>query len=200
MAKHHFSYRITAAAKWAERSDRKWKEGVRFINRIRDDIRILNLKPNRIAVFDKTKFRLFSKNVKQVGIRGGYVLFFYCTASVSQIFRGQPRRFRSNDFNSALTCFTTIFADGTIGPLYLETRKKFPASLLNLLPENTYLSYNPPTKKKGERRGEKSTCAYLNKSFELGTFRTRSMLLSDNEASFKTQKCRELEAEKRMNI
>ena len=74
--RNHLSYRITAVAKWSEKSKSKWKEGLDYIKRIRNDINILKLPLNRIACFDKTKFRLFSVGVKHVGIRGGYVSYF----------------------------------------------------------------------------------------------------------------------------
>jgi hypothetical protein len=77
--KQHLSYRLTSVAKWSENSRRKWKEGIRHIESIREDIKLLNLPDYKVAAIDKVKFRLMSKNVRQVGIRGGYgiICFFF---------------------------------------------------------------------------------------------------------------------------
>lgn len=195
--KNHLSYRITAVAKWSEKSHSKWKEAIDYISRIRNDIKLLRLPLNKVACFDKTKFRLFTVGVKQVGIRGGCVLhlfylfhLFPTTLIVFSFSSGQPRRFRCNDIGKALTVYSTLVADGTIGPLYIETNKPFDSEILERLPPETYAEYIPP---KTVRRGERGTIAYLEKSFSNRTYVKKDMVLSDNEASFKTELVRDLE-------
>jgi hypothetical protein len=192
--KHHLSYRVTAVAKWSEDSPKKWKECLRFIQRIRDDIRVLKLPLNKIAAVDKVKFRLMTKNVKQIGIRGGYVLV--SCVSLSHSGSGQPRRFRCHQVQEGLTVYTTLVADGTLGPLYIESRKPFPLDLR--VPSETYVEYIPKTKKKSERRGEEGMIGYLENSFRNTTLVANDMLLSDNEPSFKTELIRDMECEKSM--
>jgi len=142
--RNHLSYRITTCAKWSEKSRRKWKEAISYINYIRKDIRILKLPLNKIACFDKTKFRLFSVGAKQIGIRGG----------------GQPRRFICRDLGSSLTVYSTLVVNGTVGPLYIESRKPIPQNVQ--LPPDTFIEYISP---KTKRSGETGAVAYLERSF-----------------------------------
>lgn len=72
--RNHFSFRTTAVAKWSENSKSKWNEAVKYIKSTREDIKLLKLPLNKVACFDKTKFRLFSEGAKQVGIKGGCVV------------------------------------------------------------------------------------------------------------------------------
>jgi len=166
------SYRTTACAKWSEKSKRKWNEAIDYLNYIRKDIKILKLPLNKIACFDKTKFRLFSVGTKQVGIRGG----------------GQPRRFVSRELGHSLTVYSTLVADGTVGPLYIESNKPIPRDLN--LPPQTHIEYIP---RKQYRRGERGTISYLEKCFSNKTFVDRDLVLCDNESSFKTELVKDLE-------
>ncbi len=89
-----------------------------------------------------------------------------------------------------------LVGNGTLGPLYIETATKYKKNIDDKLPESTYLEYIPPTKNKKDRRGERGFIAYLEKCFSLKTLSKGDLLLTDNEASFKTELVKDLESSK----
>jgi hypothetical protein len=123
-------------------------------------------------------------------------LFIYLYLLYCLLISGQPRRFRSHDVQNALTVYTTLVSDGTTGPLYIQTRKPIPSDIE--LPPETYIEYIPKTKKSSDRRGEEGVIAFLETSFRKNTFVNYDMIISDNEASFKTDLVKAMEAEHRM--
>ena len=97
---------------------------------------------------------------------------------------------------NSLTVYSTLVADGTLGPLFIETKKPFPIEVMERLPRETYVEYVPA---KSARRGERGTIAYLEKSFSQKTYVDRDMILSDNESSFKTELVKDLESSHSMS-
>lgn len=81
--------------------------------------------------------------------------------------------------------YSLIVSDGTTGPIFLTTDKKFNDNIE--MPPECYIEYIPATKKISERRGERGMLAFLEKSISDTTLVPGDLLLSDNEASFKTQ-------------
>ena len=81
-------------------------------------------------------------------------------------------------------------ADGTVGPLYIETSKPYPLEIVKnfllISSLNIFLS-------KQNRRGETGTIAFLEYSFSKKTFVPNDYIISDNEASFKTELVKEIE-------
>jgi hypothetical protein len=84
-------------------------------------------------------------------------------------------------------------ANGTLGPLYIETSKTYENSILELLPPETFLEYIPKTKDKKSRRGERGYVAFMEKSFGDHTLNEGDLFITDNEKSLKTELGRDLE-------
>lgn len=68
----HLSYRNGSLAKWSEKSPSKYKEAFEYLKKLRKFIARKRIGPEHIYAFDKTKFYLDTRRVKQLSIKGGY--------------------------------------------------------------------------------------------------------------------------------
>jgi len=165
LRRKHLSYQLTNAAKYfVENSESKYQEAVSFIKRVR----ALKLRPDQIVCLDKTKFYYSSLKIKHIGIKGG----------------GTPRRFRMNR-GSPDTVYTMLVGNGTLSPLYIETSRKFGQH--DKIPPDVHLEYLP---RNTFRRGETGVLRCLKFQTRNDFFQRGDLILTDNEASFKTEKVR----------
>lgn len=179
----HFSYHDTAIANWSEFSLKKRKDVIDYINRIR----MKQIPHNKIATVDKTRVYLDSHRVRHISIKGGYyIISFYLRLTT---LRGQPRRYRSNRGRSVVI-YSMLVADGTLGPLYVETNFNFGSIDDKDLPKETYLHYLP---KNTKRRGESGFLHYLKHCVRTKSLVKQDLLITDNERSFKTLKVKSYE-------
>jgi len=164
MKRQHLSLLEPSIAKGAELNKEKVQEAVHFL----DFVKSLNKKPIQIAVLDKTKFYYDSRRVKHVSIQGG----------------GRPRK-KLLSRGAPDTMYSLLVANGTLGPLYIESSVK--KNVKNV----TYDS------KKGDvvflhkhtrRRGETGMLNFIENCVADKTLLEGDLLLTDNEASFKTKK------------
>lgn len=95
---------------------------------------------------------------------------------------GRPRRFKS-DRGPPTTMYSLIVADGTCGPVYLQSSQRASLVLRNYF-RNVTIDFVPL---KCARRGEEGMLAFLNQCIGDGTLVRGDLLLSDNEPSFKTK-------------
>lgn len=165
MKRNHLSLQNPSTAKGAEIMSTKFEEAVQCLKQIK----ALNKDPGQIAVMDKTKFYNDSHRVKHVSIKGG----------------GRPRRQKSSR-GQPLCMYSFLVADGTLGPLYLETSTK-KHLLTGIKSDYAYIVH---TKINEKRRGETGFFRFLKTCLEDNYLNRGDVLLTDNEASFKTPKIR----------
>ena len=151
-----------STAKGSELMEMKREEGIRCL----EDIKALKKSPGQIAVMDKTKFYNDSHRVKHISIKGA----------------DRPRK-RKSSRGSVITMYSFLVADGTVGPLYLETNVKN-HTLCNLNSEYGYIKYLSRSAKK---RGEKGMLLFLQTCVEANYLNPGDVLMTDNESSFKTK-------------
>jgi hypothetical protein len=162
LKRRHLSLQDPSTAKGAELMEVKRAEGIKCL----EELRSLKKDPGQIAVIDKTKFYNDSHRVKHISIKGA----------------GRPRKSKSSR-GSVLCMYSFLVADGSVGPLYLETNVKKHA-LNNINSEYGYIKY---LSKKEKRRGEKGFLLFLETCVEYKYLNEGDVLLSDNESSFKTK-------------
>jgi len=163
MKRRHLSLQEASTAKGSEMMEIKYEEAVKCL----EEIRSLNKSPGQIAVMDKTKFYNDSHRVKHIGIKGA----------------GRPRR-RKSSRGSPLCMYSFLVADGSLGPLYLETTIKS-HTLTNLQSKFGFIKY---LSKKGEKRGERGYLLFLETCVDYLYLLPGDVLITDNENSFKTKK------------
>lgn len=164
LKRSHLSLQKPSIAKGSELMSEKIQEAVECLRRIRS----YNKAPSQIAVLDKTKFYNCSETVKHIGPKG-------C---------GRQRK-KKLSRGSSITMYSLLVADGTLGPLYLETNTKKYAEFVNVKTDYGYIVYRPKNEKK---RGEKGMLDFLLTCVRDGYLNPGDLLLTDNESSFKTDK------------
>ncbi len=175
MKRTHLSLQNPSTAKGAELLEVKLAEGIRCL----EDLRALKKFPGQIAVMDKTKFYNDSHRVNHISIKGA----------------GRPRK-RKSSRGSVLTMYSFLVADGTVGPLYLETNVKN-HTLSNLNSEYGYKKYLSRSSKK---RGEKGMLLFLRTCVEDNYLNPGDVLMTDNESSFKTKSVTKYLKRHRINV
>ena len=164
MKRHHLSLLEPSIAKGAEMNKEKVEEAVHFL----DIVKSMNKKPHQIAVLDKSKFYYDSRRVKHVSIQGG----------------GKPRK-RKLSRGSPDCMYSLLVADGSLGKLYIESTVKKNVDKCKIDPDYGDVVF---LHKKTQRRGETGMLNFVEKCIEDRTLVPGDLLLTDNEASFKTKK------------
>ncbi len=164
MKRHHLSLLQPSIAKGAELMKEKVEEAVHFL----DIVKSHNKRPEQIAVLDKTKFYYDSRRVKHVSVKGG----------------GRPRK-KLLSRGTPDCMYSLLVANGTLGKLYIESTVKKNVTNCKIDPELGDVVF---LHKKTQRRGETGMLNFIKKCVEDETLVKGDLLLTDNEASFKTKK------------
>lgn len=91
-----------------------------------------------------------------------------------------------------VTAYTLLVGNGTVGPLYLETKEKFSFEDVRLS-EDSQVSYLRPTDKKAKKkkddigRGEEGMLSFLAFHKKRKTYSPGDIIITDNEKSFNTE-------------
>lgn len=156
--------------------------GANFIRKVRD----LDLNDDQIVVIDKCKFYSDARYVRHLCPKGWYSIFLV-SIYFNRICSDRPRKpTPARGFPD--TVYTILVANGTLAPIYIESKEKFSNHLQ--LPKNEgHIEYLPP--KGVKRRGEHGVIACMEYQKSVKTFSKGDILISDAEAAFDTEDVRD---------
>jgi transposase len=168
MKRNHFSLKESSIAKGGECIEVKVQEGIDFLKKLRS----LGKQPHQIAVMDKTKFYYESRKVKNISMKGA----------------GRPR-VRKQNRGTPDCMYSLLVANGTLGPIYIESTVKKHVLGYKMKKEVGNVVH---LAKNTTRRGETGCLKFIKTCIKNETLIPGDLLLTDNEASFKTEAVKKL--------